>query len=166
MKLEIDYKSSAREFEGRNLVNPDEETINLGLSKMKCGAILRQDEVSYVETETGDEGFTLEYQIDSTENHFKAVGEFSRARVTEVFAGFAKGDFSWKSSFQWVNVPKEQKGDSRAGNLGWGLFLVLVGAVVVAGQLGWIHDSSQEWVFACGVVAWGISLLYKFLRDR
>ncbi len=168
MKLELDGRSSAHQLDGRSLENPDETTIQLALSKMRLGAVLRRDEVSYVETCAEQEGFSIEYQEDNTENHFKAAGNFSLARVTGVFIAFAKGDSSWKESFEWRKVPpeREEEEDAKASQLGWGIFLVLAGGVLVARRAGFIANLDPELFVGCGLLAWGIASLYKFFRKR
>ena len=158
MQLELDGK--------KKLENPDEQVIASALAGMKWEAILRRDEVSYVRTSMeADEGFPLEYQEDSTENHFQAVGNSSRARVTQAFIAFSKSDASWKTGFEWVKATKEaEAAEDASENLGCGVFLFLGGAIMIAGQLGWIPK--LDWFFPGMLMAWGIAYLYDFFKKR
>jgi hypothetical protein len=160
MRLEIDIKKKTE--------NPDDQAITDGLAAMKWEAVLRRDEVTYIRTSReADEGFPLEYQEDSTENHFKAVGNFSLARVSQAFLAFSRGDASWKAGFEWVKVTGEDDGGSGAGsgeNLGCGVGLVLAGLLILGGNLGWIPKT--DWFVPAVLVGWGSSMLYKFYRHR
>jgi hypothetical protein len=54
----------------------------------------------------------LEYQGDSTDDHFRAVGPhlspvgpyLSLESIIKAFQKYARGDDSWKTAFQWERV--------------------------------------------------------------
>lgn len=48
---------------------------------------------------------------------------------------------------------------TRAG-IGWGLFLLLAGGILLAEKLGWLPIGT-DWLFPVVLIAWGASELYK-----
>lgn len=59
------------------------------------------------------------------------------------------------------------QGDQRhhQGGIGFALFLVLAGLVLLAERLGWLSNGF-DWLFPIVLIAWGLSELYQRLSAR
>ena len=53
--------------------------------------------------------------------------------------------------------------DTKNENLGCGIFLVLVGAVIMAKRLGWIPWDA-EWLLPAAFITIGLSIILKAIR--
>ena len=51
------------------------------------------------------------------------------------------------------------------GGIGFALFLVLAGLVLLAERLGWLSNGF-DWLFPVVLIAWGFSELYERLSAR
>ena len=51
----------------------------------------------------------------------------------------------------------------RNGGIGFGLFLVLAGVVMLGERLGWF-PSGTDWLFPAILIAWGASEIYRRLK--
>ncbi len=49
------------------------------------------------------------------------------------------------------------------GGIGWGVFLLLAGSVLLAEKLGWLPGGA-DWLFPVILIAWGASELYRHQR--
>lgn len=47
--------------------------------------------------------------------------------------------------------------------IGWGVFLLLAGGVLLAEKLGWLPNGA-DWLFPVILIAWGASELFQRLR--
>lgn len=64
-------------------------------------------------------------------------------------------------------VNPASQGDQRhhQGGIGFALFLVLAGLVLLAERLGWLSDGF-DWLFPIVLISWGFSELYQRLSAR
>jgi hypothetical protein len=68
-------------------------------------AILSRDELTYLQTDgTPAEGFVLEYQAGSTEEHYACPCRLPLDEVIQAFLAYARGDPSWRTSLGWEKV--------------------------------------------------------------
>ncbi len=51
----------------------------------------------------------------------------------------------------------------RDSSIGFGLFLLLAGVVMLGERLGWF-PSGSDWLFPAILIAWGASEIYRRLR--
>jgi|GEM_PF-1267443 len=51
------------------------------------------------------------------------------------------------------------------GSIGFGLFLVLAGLILLGERMGWIPEG-MDWLFPVILLAWGASELYRRLTGR
>jgi hypothetical protein len=49
------------------------------------------------------------------------------------------------------------------GSIGWGVFLLLAGVVLLTEKLGWLPNGA-DWLLPVILIAWGASELYRHLR--
>ncbi len=49
-----------------------------------------------------------------------------------------------------------------SGGIGWGIFLLLAGLVLLAEKLRWLPEGT-DWLFPAILIAWGASELYSRL---
>jgi len=56
-----------------------------------------------------------------------------------------------------------QTNSKPSGSIGWGVFLLLAGGVLLAEKLGWLPDGA-DWLFPVILIAWGASELYRHTR--
>jgi hypothetical protein len=84
------------------LQDPREREIADALSTLDGFAVLSHDELTYLQTAgTASDGFVLEHQAGSTEEHHTCPDRLSLERVTAAFIAYAKGDTSWRTAFRW-----------------------------------------------------------------
>jgi len=92
---------------GRTVTNPSDEEI-ARLVPAEEFAILSDgpDSCTYLQfAKEQPWNLMLEYQVDSLNNHFRAVGaELTMGQIVAAFQKYAKGDASWKSGFQWEQM--------------------------------------------------------------
>lgn len=50
-----------------------------------------------------------------------------------------------------------------SGGIGFGVFLVVVGVLMLAQQMGWL-PAKMDWLFPVILIAWGGSEIYKRMR--
>lgn len=61
--------------------------------------------------------------------------------------------------------PPPSPSRSDRGGIGFALFLVLAGLILLAERLGWIPQG-MDWLFPVILLAWGASELYRSLGSR
>jgi hypothetical protein len=92
---------------GRTIMNPSNEEI-ARLVPAEEFAILSDgpDSLTYLQFAREQPwNLMLEYQVDSLDNHFRAVGaELTMGQIVAAFQKYAKGDDSWKTDFQWEQM--------------------------------------------------------------
>ncbi len=94
-------------------------------------AILSRDDLTYIQTTgTRAEGFILEYQENSTEEHYASPERLTLEQVSRAFVAYATGDPSWLMASRWKKV-------KFIGRMGQAT-LVLI-AMVVATCLVWLY---------------------------
>jgi len=66
-----------------------------------------EDETMYVQTYSeGDGTFLVEYQIGSTDNHFRARdGALPHTVVIDIFKRFLRRDPQWNQTIEWEHAP-------------------------------------------------------------
>ncbi|MGB8813920.1 MAG: hypothetical protein WCC57_12115, partial [Paracoccaceae bacterium] len=62
------------------------------------------------------------------------------------------------------NNPQNQSPPNARKGIGFGLFLVLAGAVLLAERFGWL-PSGSDWFFPAILIAWGVGELYQRLTS-
>lgn len=126
---------------GQKLANPSASQIAEQLATLPAGvgsfAILLRDELTYIETAGApSEGFILEYQDGSIEEHYRSTEEnLPLSTVTNVFQLYAVGDPSWPSLATW------EHDDLRRG---FPLLPVALIAAVVLGLVLWWWRAAQR----------------------
>jgi len=62
--------------------------------------------MTYLQSAGGEEeGFILEYQEGSLEEHFIATNmDIPEADILKAFTAYLKGDSAWKDAFEWENM--------------------------------------------------------------
>jgi hypothetical protein len=94
---------------GKTVENPSDEEIARFLPAEEF-AILSDGPDSYTFLQVGERkespwDLVLEYQVDSLENHFRAVSTpITMEVVIMAFQKYAKGDASWQTDFQWERM--------------------------------------------------------------
>ncbi|NJM82636.1 MAG: hypothetical protein HC844_09135 [Tabrizicola sp.] len=58
------------------------------------------------------------------------------------------------------NLPPQPRDRSDRGGIGFALFLVLAGLVLLAERLGWVPNDF-DWLFPVILIAWGFGELYR-----
>lgn len=92
---------------GRKLANPSASQIAEELEALSgradSYAILSRDERSYIQAAGGpSEGFLLEYQEGSIEQHYRSTqSNLPLTTVTNAFQLYAADDSSWRSLVPW-----------------------------------------------------------------
>lgn len=61
------------------------------------------------------------------------------------------------------SAPPGQQADK--GGIGFGLFLILAGLILLAERMGWIPQG-MDWLFPVILLAWGAGELYRRLGTR
>lgn len=61
------------------------------------------------------------------------------------------------------NAPPGQQADK--GGIGFALFLILAGLILLAERMGWIPQG-MDWLFPVILLAWGAGELYRRLGAR
>lgn len=94
---------------GTIVENPSDSDIARLLPGEKFGIISdAPDSSTYLQFADGKEppwDLILEYQVDSLDNHFRAVNaNLTMENVTTAFQKYARGDGSWKTDFQWERM--------------------------------------------------------------
>ena len=94
---------------GTTIPDPSDEEIANSLPLEEFGIIRETiDSSSYLQFAEEKEPpweLILEYQIDSLDNHFKAVdAPLTMERITRAFQKYARGDDSWKTDFKWEHM--------------------------------------------------------------
>jgi hypothetical protein len=94
-------------------IEPTLANVNKALSDIQNATqdpfvILKRTEMTYLQTAYSNEGYALECQFESTDNHFTAKGTFSHEAIAQAFELYFKGDTSWKQGieFEKMNVPQ------------------------------------------------------------
>ena len=99
MKLELES--------GLVYKDPEAKTIEKALNELEDEyAILSQDDMTYIQTSGSPErGFVVEYQIESTSNHFQSMDKsISLDDVITIFLLFAEGNSQWQDKIKWENL--------------------------------------------------------------
>lgn len=60
------------------------------------------------------------------------------------------------------NLPQDLHPQNSRKGIGFGLFLVLAGVVLLAERFGWL-PSATDWFFPAVLIAWGAGELYQRL---
>ena len=94
---------------GKIIANPSHEEIARCLPAEEF-AILSDGPDSYTYLQVGERkeppwDLILEYQVDSTDNHFRAINTpLTMEAVIIAFQKYARGDASWKTNFRWERM--------------------------------------------------------------
>lgn len=92
----------------RTIRNPDAEAIAEQLRGLGPGefAILSPNELTFIQTmNTDDEGFVVEYQDGSTEEHYAALNPPHEVEdIVAAFVAYAAGEDDWKTIFTWEQM--------------------------------------------------------------
>ena len=64
-------------------------------------AVLEKQSGTYMQTMRFEDGFELEYQIDSTDRHFRASQLLSCEQVVTAMSQYALDDQRWQSEVDW-----------------------------------------------------------------
>ena len=68
-------------------------------------AILGPNDMTYVQTLLTPDGFVLEYQEGTTEQHFESTrGDLREAEVVEAMGAYLDGNPAWRWPFEWRQV--------------------------------------------------------------
>ncbi|MGJ8638788.1 MAG: hypothetical protein ACSHYA_05300 [Opitutaceae bacterium] len=95
--------------------NPSTEDVSTGIlsidGEATTFAILSMDDMTYLQTAGSvSDGFVLEYQNGSMDEHYRASNEtIETEKIIQVFEAFRNGDVSWFDEFEW-NKEDLQKG--------------------------------------------------------
>ena len=89
--------------------NPSDEEIAGSLPAEEFGIISDGPDsftyLQFAESKVPPWDLILEYQVDSLDNHFRAVNAaLTIEDITTAFQKYANGDGSWKTDFQWERV--------------------------------------------------------------
>ncbi len=91
---------------GRVIHDPTESDIVVSIES-EGFAILGGDYtyIQYVKESGGDGRYTLEYQEESLDSHYRATDEpITLDRVRSAFIKYVRGDESWRSDFRWERM--------------------------------------------------------------
>jgi hypothetical protein len=94
---------------GKTIQNPSDEEIARSLPAEEF-AILSDGPDSHTYLQVGERkeppwDLMLEYQIDSLDNHFRAIDKpLSMEAVILAFQKYARDDVSWTSDFHWERM--------------------------------------------------------------
>lgn len=68
-------------------------------------AILEQSEMTYMQTSGNvTDGFVIEYQEGSTDEHYKADEKVPLDKLVLAFQSYAAGTDAWRSMFEWERM--------------------------------------------------------------
>jgi hypothetical protein len=56
-----------------------------------------------------------------------------------------------------------EAGEPKTKGIGFGVFLLVAGAALLAQQAGWVSPK-MDWLFPVILIAWGVSELYQRLK--
>ncbi len=95
-------------------------------------AILEKDEMHYIQTSGDSEnGFILEYQNGSIEEHFTCTNEpIDTNRVIKAFQSYLAQDRKWITEYTW-----EKENLSSSGGRSAIVVMAVLGFIIVAGAL-------------------------------
>ena len=114
------------------IANPSAEQIRSALDALGDSsdsfAILAASELTYIQTSgTPADGFVLEYQTGSTEQHFRSESDsVPLDTVTEAFLLYAEADPSWREVASWQH-------EDLGGGMPPKYAALLIGAVIALG---------------------------------
>ncbi len=91
---------------GRKIADPSASQIAAELASLSGGdsfAILSRDDLTYVQAAgTRREGFVLEYQEGSLDQHYRSTeNNLHLSTVTDVFQLYGAEDSAWQSRTSW-----------------------------------------------------------------
>lgn len=69
------------------------------------------------------------------------------------------------SDFDKTTVSARDGQRHHRGGIGFGVFLVLAGLVLLAERLGWLSNGF-DWLFPIVLIAWGLSEFYERISAR
>ncbi|HFC08426.1 MAG TPA: hypothetical protein ENJ54_01025 [Chloroflexi bacterium] len=74
-------------------------------AKVPTAIILSRDSMSYIQT-VGDckDGFIVEYQEGSLEQHYRCPSLLKANQVANLFVAYQNGDGDWKEQCSWEHV--------------------------------------------------------------
>ena len=104
MKTDLDICGSS------NIRNPTETDIRQAVFALDTKIndaflILSRTEMTYIQT-TGDQnvGFTLEYQEDDLQHHYRAKRSLTADEIVKAFALYSTGSDEWKNMAEWEQM--------------------------------------------------------------
>ena len=65
-------------------------------------AILAKTELSYIQTLWTKEGYIIEYQVESINNHYISVDYFSQTQVVQIFNQYLSSEDSWHQKYEFI----------------------------------------------------------------
>ncbi|WP_425618439.1 hypothetical protein NA78x_002144 [Anatilimnocola sp. NA78] len=96
----------------RTIRNPDAKAIVRHLRALDQGefAILSASDLTFIQTmNTAEDGFVVEYQTGSTDEHYAAANPPHDVEdVAAAFVAYAAGDDAWKTAFTWEHLQLTQ----------------------------------------------------------
>ena len=128
MKLELE--------DGTVFERPSEHDIEQALDTLgRAGnsfAVLSTDVMTYIQTAgSRDAGYSLEYQAEDTDRHYRVPEPVSHDEVVSIFKRYVVGDVSWNEEYPWDRIEIDSAVESGC----MGVVLIMPVLVLVVARL-------------------------------